>query len=332
MISSIKKAGALGFPWETQDPFLFCVYHHDLFPAGDENMGPVSGREGRGRGNDFVVKDGYRMYHGDVVPGFPAHPHRGFETVTIAERGIVDHADSLGAEGRFGWGDVQWMTAGKGVQHSEMFPLVNEDKGNELLLFQIWLNLHSSKKMVTPHYRMLWNKEIPVKETEAYRLKLIHGDFDSISNYNSAPDSWAADKEHQVIIAMIELKPGGTLRLPDLPEGINRSLYFYEGNDFSYQNQRGDKPMMLTFNPGKGGKLSSEDGAKFLLLQGKPMGEPVVQQGPFVMNYPAEIRETMLDYQKDQFGGWPWPRPDHVQARDQKRFARHGDGREEYPD
>ena len=132
----------LGFPWQTVDPFLFCVHHVDDYPAGDARLAPpTAALAGRRMGKDFAGKDGWRMYHGDVVPGFPGHPHRGFETVTIVRRGIIDHSDSLGAAARFGAGDTQWLTAGGGIVHSEMFPLVHRDAGNPLELFQIWLNL-----------------------------------------------------------------------------------------------------------------------------------------------------------------------------------------------
>jgi quercetin 2,3-dioxygenase len=130
---SIKSTQALGFQWETADPFLFCVHHEDFFPKGNANMGPdASFLQGRHMGDDFIIKDGFRMYHGKSVPGFPGHPHRGFETITVVRKGMVDHADSLGAAGRYGNGDVQWMTAGKGVQHSEMFPLLNDEKENTM--------------------------------------------------------------------------------------------------------------------------------------------------------------------------------------------------------
>jgi hypothetical protein len=99
-------------PWKTQDPFLFCVHHDDAYPAGNQALGPSAPLAGRQLGQDFAGKDGWRMYHGRVVPGFPRHPHRGFETVTIARRGFIDHSDSLGATARYGGGDVQWMTAG----------------------------------------------------------------------------------------------------------------------------------------------------------------------------------------------------------------------------
>lgn len=100
-------------------------------------MGPAASLAGRSIGQDFAPNQPWRMYHGEHVPGFPAHPHRGFETVTIVTKGLVDHSDSLGAAGRFGFGDVQWMTAGKGVQHCEMFPLINQEQDNPLELFQI---------------------------------------------------------------------------------------------------------------------------------------------------------------------------------------------------
>src|ERR1700732_4554008 len=96
-----------GFPWVTADPFLFCVHHDDAYPAGNERMGPDVSLAGRALGEDFTLRDGFRMYHGRVVPGFPQHPHRGFETVTLARRGYIDHSDSLGAAARFGVGDTQ---------------------------------------------------------------------------------------------------------------------------------------------------------------------------------------------------------------------------------
>ena len=161
MSDVVLNVKPLGFPWETEDPFLFCVHHDDAYPAGNEALGPAAPLAGRNIGQDFAGKDGWRMYHGEVVPGFPQHPHRGFETVTIARRGYIDHSDSLGATARFGHGDTQWMTAGKGIVHAEMFPLVDREKSNPLELFQIWLNLPSKSKLVAPHFAMLWAHVTP---------------------------------------------------------------------------------------------------------------------------------------------------------------------------
>ena len=172
MIQTVELGSA---PWPTIDPFLFCVHHRDGYPAGDDRMAPVGGVEGRDLGMDFSGKDGWSMYHGQVVPGFPQHPHRGFETVTYVRQGYVDHSDSLGATARFGRGDVQWLTAGGGIVHSEMFPLVEEEAGNPTELFQIWMNLPAEDKLVEPHFSMLWDEDIPRIRAEGVEVTVIAG-------------------------------------------------------------------------------------------------------------------------------------------------------------
>lgn len=140
-------------PQAVKSPFLFCVYHNDSYPAGNDKMEAPR----RGNGADFNPSAPYRMYHGDRIPGFPQHPHRGFETVTVtlSGSGMIDHTDSLGNAGRYGNGDLQWMTAGKGIVHGEMFPLVHQDRPNPLRLMQIWLNLPKVNKMVDPTFVMV---------------------------------------------------------------------------------------------------------------------------------------------------------------------------------
>ena len=128
MSDPILQVSPLSNRWQTLDPFLFCVHHIDLYPKGNDQFGPAASLAGHDIGQDFENSDGWRMYHGDVVPGFPQHPHRGFETVTIVRKGYIDHSDSLGAAARFGMGDVQWLTAGAGVVHSEMFPLLDRER------------------------------------------------------------------------------------------------------------------------------------------------------------------------------------------------------------
>ena len=127
MTGSVLQTFPLGFQWPTVDPFLFCAHHDDAYPAGDGALAPAESLAGRDIGPDFSSKDGWSMYHGSSVPGFPQHPHRGFETVTLVRKGLCDHSDSLGALARFGQGDVQWVTAGAGIVHSEMFPLLSTD-------------------------------------------------------------------------------------------------------------------------------------------------------------------------------------------------------------
>lgn len=332
-MGSVRSIEKLGFPWKTQDPFLFCVFHEDFFPNGNDQLGPDASLEGRLIGNDFVIKDGWRMYHGDRVPGFPAHPHCGFETVTIVPRGLVDHADSLGATGRFGNGDVQWMTAGKGVQHSEMFPLLHKDEPNPLLLFQIWLNLPRRSKKVEPHYRMLWNEEIPVETVASEKgntaVTLISGELNGKKALKPAPDSWAADPKNEVAIWTIKMDPNAELNLPKASAEAHRTLFYYQGDTIEIEEQSIQSGQLIELDPEESTKVINGDKeSHFLFLQGKPINEPVVQHGPFVANYEGEIREAYLEFQQNQFGGWPWPRHDMVHDRKKGRFALHADGRE----
>lgn len=332
MNNPIKKVSALGFPWETKDPFLFCVHHEDFYPKGNEQMGPAVSLSGRSIGNDFVVKDGFRMYHGQKVPGFPAHPHRGFETVTIAKKGLVDHSDSLGAAGRFGNGDVQWMTAGKGVQHSEMFPLLNQEEENPFELFQIWLNLPKAKKMADPHFAMLWQEDIPIyqhtdQQGNSTDINVIAGEIDGIKAPAPAPNSWAADEANSVAIWTIKMAPGATWQLPTAAADVNRNLYFYKGGNLTLTNQH--LPVYHTAELEASKALLIENGEEtsyLLLLQGKPINEPVVQHGPFVMNTAQEIQLAMNNFYSTEFGGWPWPTKEHVHPRGKGRFAKFIDG------
>ena len=160
--SIIKNIKPLGFTWETQDPFLFCAYHRDQYPMGNSQMGVNhEALKGRNIGQDFNKKDGWSMYHGSEIPGFPYHPHRGFETITINKEGVVDHSDSLGAAGRFMAGDVQWMTAASGVLHKEFHETEWSKAGGEFQMVQLWVNLPAKDKMSSPKYQAISNATIP---------------------------------------------------------------------------------------------------------------------------------------------------------------------------
>ncbi|MCF8368735.1 MAG: pirin family protein [Bacteroidales bacterium] len=330
----VKNIKPLGFQWETSDPFLFCVHHEDFFPKGNANMGPDPGHlKGRQIGQDFLIKDGWRMYHGQKVPGFPSHPHRGFETVTVVRKGMVDHSDSLGASGRYGHGDTQWMTAGKGIQHAEMFPLINQDKENPLELFQIWLNLPKAKKFVEPHFKMLWADSIPVfdltdENGKQTKVEIIAGTLGQYSAPPPPPDSWAADSTNEVGIWNAKMEAWAHWTLPEASEGIIRTIYFYKGNKLkigdaeldNYHSAEIPADMEIIIESG-------DEDSHILILQGKPIAEPVVQHGPFVMNTRQEIQQAFDDYQRTEFGGWPWPVSGPVHPIDQGRFAKHADGR-----
>ncbi len=334
----IKNIKPLGFMWETRDPFLFCVHHNDAYPAGDGKMGPSASLAGRNIGQDFDQKDGWNMYHGHQVPGFPAHPHRGFETVTVVLNGLVDHHDSAGAAGRYGNGDVQWMTAGSGLQHSEMFPLVHLDQPNPMELFQIWLNLPARSKTAESAFKMLWSESIPVlnsedKQGRKIETRVISGTFGETNAPDPAPDSWAAQSGNQVAIWVITVDAEAEFVLPACEKGVNRDLYFYEGSSMKIAGR--DIPEYHAVELSSPAEIQIKNGSeqsRLLLLQGMPIGEPVVRYGPFVMNTQAEIQKAFDDYRATQFGGWPWDRNDPVNSEKQGRFARYSDGSEEIKD
>lgn len=261
------------------------------------------------------------------MPGFPAHPHRGFETITIVNKGFCDHSDSLGAAGRFGEGDVQWMTAGRGVQHSEMFPLVHTQKENPLELFQIWLNLPAKSKFVDPHFKMLWHEEIPVVKLENASVKVIAGQFNANNAPDPAPDSWANDPENDVAIWNITVELNGTITLPKAKLGTQRTIYFYDGNTINLAGESIEPNHGVNVDATKEIKIEAIGvDAHLLMLQGKPIEEPVAKYGPFVMNTDEELQNAMNEFRTTQFGGWPWRYPDHTHEVNRGRFAQYPDG------
>jgi redox-sensitive bicupin YhaK (pirin superfamily) len=327
----IKSKTPIDFQWPVQEPFLFCVHHYDYYPEGLAH-GAIDPKHFKGRhmGQDFQVKDGFRLYHGQDVPGFPVHPHRGFETITIVRKGYVDHADSLGAAGRYGEGDVQWMTAGAGVQHSEMFPLLHKDQKNTMELFQIWLNLPKKNKMVKPHFKMLWADTIPLIQSpdKLTTVSLICGDYGGKSFHQAPPDSWASDRSHQVNMMLIKIKPGGQFIYPGSSIPTNRTVYFFEGQEMNLNGEKIEKKMALMIESQKELKLQAlSTEIECLLLEAKPIGEPIVQHGPFVMTSREEIAQTFRDYQLTEFGGWPWPKRDMVHGEKIEKFAKYPDGK-----
>jgi hypothetical protein len=329
----IKSSKPLGFMWETADPFLFCVHHEDAYPAGNDQLGPAASLAGRKLGEDFAGKDGWRMYHGRVVPGFPQHPHRGFETVTIVRRGLIDHSDSLGAAARFGGGDVQWLTAGNGIVHSEMFPLLDKKAPNPVELFQIWLNLPGADKRTEPHFSMQWNERIPRYRSGGVEVTVIAGRVDEVQALPPPPKSWAARADSELAIWTIKLAPGAGWRLPAASARANRWLYFFAGKSLRVGEQAIPPRHGLELQADVEAPLKNDgdDEVELLLLQARPIGEPVAAHGPFVMNRPDEIQQAFADYRRTRFGGWPWPADDPVHAADEPRFARHAGGRVERP-
>lgn len=344
---AIVRLEDLGFPFETDSPFLFAVYHLDRFPRGNGVLGPDASLSGHSIGADFGNPAGWSMYHGKAVPGFPKHPHRGFETVTITRQGFVDHADSLGNQGRFGNGDVQWMTARRGIEHGEMFPLLDQDNENVLELFQVWLNLPRKSKMVEPGYRMLWHEDVPkafpnggsqrTGATGGVELTLIGGELSGMNTPPPPPpNSYAVDPASDLLILTVQLAAGASWTLPRYSgprplDGLNRNVYFFAGQAARIDGVSLAKHKRVKVRPDVDLELAAEDKGPVdvLVLQGRDIGEPVVQHGPFVMTSREEIKQAMIDFQRGQFGDWQFSSGSVVHSRASPRFMKYGDGTSE---
>ncbi|MGZ5179862.1 MAG: pirin family protein, partial [Ramlibacter sp.] len=262
----------------------------------------------------------------------------GFETVTIVRRGLIDHSDSLGATARFGAGDVQWVTAGRGIVHSEMFPLLKEDQDNPLELFQIGLNLPRRSKMAEPHFTMLWNEQLPrrvVQDSAGRKVEVtvIAGRLGDVAPLAPPPGSWAAQPDADVAIWTVRMEAGASWTLPAAQgQGTERTLYFFKGDAALVGGETVRGPVAIRLRADADVPLAAADSAcDFLLLQGRPIGEPVAQYGPFVMNTQQEIMQAMEDYRRTQFGGWRFADAAPVHGDEPGRFARYPDGRVETP-
>ena len=336
MSRSIRVRKPLSSPWPGADPFLFCAHHLDAYPASDGAQGVPAGLlGGRDPHSDFSRRDGFSMYHSGPIPGFPAHPHRGFETVTIVVSGLVDHSDSLGATARYGQGDVQWLTAGAGIMHAEMFPLEHVSEDNPLDLYQIWLNLPPEDKMAPPAFKMLWAPSIPHyrhvgPEGATATVRVIAGTYQPVEMGpalvppSPPPSSWAARPDTDVAIWLVTLEPGASVTLPPARDTHSlRVLYFHKGSAVQIDDTASDGHEVYEVDPSLPIALlnTGHDMARVMLMQAVPIRAPVAAMGPFVMNTDAELLQARRDFGRTQFGGWPWPVPGPVHAAGEGRFA-----------
>ena len=229
----------------------------------------------------------------DYIAGFPAHPHRGFETVTYMIEGHMLHEDHLGNRGNLRNGGVQWMTAGRGIVHSEM----PQQESGLMRGFQLWLNLPAAEKMKPAGYRDIQPEDIPTFSQEGATVKLIAGEMVvSGAQVSGAVTGGSTD----AMYADIQLEPNTRLSLP-VPASHNALLYLYDG---AASLVTGEEQTMLQDSAAsvlaEGDEVLLATGsqpARLLLIAGKPIGEPIVQYGPFVMNTREEIEQTLRDYQ-----------------------------------
>ena len=227
----------------------------------------------------------------DYIGGFPPHPHRGIETVTYMLCGDFEHEDSTGAKGKMSAGDVQWMKTGGGIIHSEM-PAMTEGK---LHGFQLWVNMPAKLKMNKPEYIYIDAKEMQIHKDDDKKIKIIAGKFGKaegpVKGHNIEP-----------IYFDVELEKNKEFNF-DLPSTHNSLIYLIEGEvKVGEQNHDPVKDStLIILTKGEKLKVSGLTKAKFLLISGKPIGEPIARGGPFVMNTKEEILKAVQDYHNGTF-------------------------------
>ena len=215
------KVTRIGMHWDTEDPFIFASHHEDDYPAGNRQQAPpLQEIGGRDLGRDYEKRLGYRMYHGKVVPGFPMHAHWGYETVTLAEVGYVDHFDNMGIEGRFGFGDVQWVCASSRYSHCEMYPLADQENRNPNDITQIMLNLPNEMKNGENSVRTVWASEVKKASGDGWTAKVICGSFGGVSATSPDSLSWSHG-DNGVRIVRFSMDPGSELVIDPALDGAS---------------------------------------------------------------------------------------------------------------
>jgi redox-sensitive bicupin YhaK (pirin superfamily) len=223
------------------------------------------------------------------IAGFPDHPHRGFETVTYMLAGRMRHRDNKGNEGLLTAGSVQWMTAGRGIVHSEM----PEQEAGLMQGFQLWLNLPAKDKMTAPRYQDIAPERIPVAEpAPGVSAKVIAGELAGVKGPVEAGAT-------EPFYADLRLDPGASVTV-DLPAGHNAFAYIYEGAA-EIAGRPSERGTIAVLTLGEQVSLSSGHGARLIVVAGKPLREPVAKYGPFVMNTTDELRQAFADFQAGTF-------------------------------
>jgi len=227
--------------------------------------------------------------------GAPDHPHRGFETVTYVLEGAIEHRDSQGNHGRIGAGDVQWMTAGSGVIHSELPSEEIRRDGGRMHGFQLWVNLPRRDKMMKPRYQELRAAEIPTATSADGKITV------TVIAGESLGTKATIDTRTPITYLHVRLAAGARFTQP-IPKTYNAFAFVIRGEATFGDRAARENDAVLFESDGDEVSISSESGAELLLIGGVPLHEPVARYGPFVMNTPGEIRQAMIDYQTGRFG------------------------------
>ena len=329
---TVSKINDITIHWSVEDPFTFVSHHHDQYPHGNAQMAPPLDKiAGRNLGRDYQERYGFRMYHGQVVPGFPMHAHWGYETVTIAEKGFVDHFDTEKNFGRYGNGDVQWTMASSKYEHNEMYPLLNQDADNPQHITQIAINIPLDRKSKGNFVNNIWSENIPVIDKDGVAVTLYCGGYEGKEIYSPNPLSWAV-KDNSVRILKVVMSPGSEFVLDAIPKDVARNVYYVSGGTAKMSGTEIKPWYRYKMKPSTQLELTNgEDESEFWILEGKPIGEKQAAFGPVVLKDVEEVRSAMYDIRVNEFQVWPWGLMDVTNPIEMGRELHRADGSVEKP-
>ncbi|AGI47734.1 Pirin-related protein [Thermoplasmatales archaeon BRNA1] len=328
----VLREQVAGYNWDCEDPFYLVTHHFDNYPSGNvQQAPPLPEIQRRTLGNDYDKYLGYRMYKGKVSPGFPLHTHWGYETLTYVSQGYVDHFDSEGNCGRFGFGDLQWVTASSRYRHDEMYPLAFTDRDNLQTVTQIFINLPLGDKNKANQVRTIWEEEIPVVEGEGWKATVIAGEF--MGKTGPVPNdlSWAKDPSHHVRIVRLVMDRDAEIEIPASEAGT-RNLYLIDakvtvfGREYHADTRLKIRPdVTVPIRMGEGNR------PEIWLLEGDPIGEKQASYGPVILGTDKEVRSSLRIISETEQAEWPWQYVNQKQPLGTERFFRDSQGRENRP-
>lgn len=327
----VLKEQAAPLHWDTDDPFLFASHHFDPYPKGNELQAPPYEQvKKKDLGNDYYRIFGYRMYTGKVSPGFQLHAHWGYETITMASKGYVDHFDSLGNQGRYGYGDMQWISAGSRYHHCEMYPLAFQDRPNPQLITQIMINLPLKEKNTPVQVTTVWKEDLAEVKGEGWTATLLAGSLNGVTAEVPNKVSWAADPSHHVRIMRLDMSPGSVFVL-EPSEAVSRNIYITEekASVAGKEYPAGTRLKMRSECPAE--IRMGENGSEVWVLEGDPLGEKQSQWGPVVLGSDSEVRKANNEIREKETEDWQWDYVNQKQPLGTERFFRSADGTESRP-
>lgn len=326
------KTIGLGMHWDTEDPFIFASHHEDDYPHGNRQQAPpLEEISGRNLGRDYKKIFGFRMYHGKVVPGFPMHAHWGYEILSVPELGYIDHFDTERIEGRYGFGDYQWISASSKYQHCEMYPLTDQVNRNPNDITQIMINLPIELKNGRNSVTTVWRADKKVHRGDGYEAEVFCGRFGGLSAESPNEVSYARIS-NGVRIVRIVAEPEAEFSIDAASEGATRNVYYVSGEGADVMGTRVDSYTRLKFSYKGGFDVKNGPGQSvFWLLEGKPIDQKIVCFGPVALAKESDVRQAMEDIRRNEFVEWPWDLIDKAHTLETGRFIRYGDGTENRP-